>query len=106
MTCCQADGRVENIYRGSTRLGPLYMELQQQKLRKDSQAQGGANTLLRRHYFQRDRAFIEYQKDVSEPEDTGIPPSGQEVRKSIQNSTYTYINLKNLNLQKGAVVRT
>ncbi len=44
----EADGRVENIYRGSTRLGPLYMELQQQRLRKDAQLQGGASAVLKR----------------------------------------------------------
>ncbi|TRY76583.1 hypothetical protein TCAL_09221 [Tigriopus californicus] len=43
----QADKRTETIYRGSTRLGPLFLELQQQKRREEKQAGTGHQKRMR-----------------------------------------------------------
>lgn len=43
----QADKRTETIYRGSTRLGPLFLELQQQKRREEKQTATGHQKRMR-----------------------------------------------------------
>ena len=62
-----ADGRTEWIYRGSTRLGPLFTEMEQQKLRRlqGMQAQQAGTLLHRRSNMplkRRNAPYIEYTR--------------------------------------------
>ena len=65
-----ADKRFEWIYRGSTRLGPLFTEMEQQKLRRQQaetpKKEGGA-LLSRRQAMpsKKNAPYIEYKRDVS-----------------------------------------
>ena len=55
------DGRTEWIYRGSTRLGPLFMELEQQRMRKEQGAGFGRRQTLPSR--RRDAPYVEYKRD-------------------------------------------
>ena len=69
-----ADSRVEWIYRGSTRLGPLFTEMEQQKLRRlqnDEAEKAGAGHVHRRQTApvrRRNAPYIEYRRDAQEQE--------------------------------------
>ncbi len=100
----EVDGRVENIYRGSTRLGPLFMELQQQKKRKEALAQGGGGSQVmgsRRHQLgsRRDGPYVEYtrQQDATgEAEDPGMPGLGAKAEVISQTlSLYDFVKKVN-----------
>ena len=61
----ETDGRTEWIYRGSTRLGPLFMELEQQRRRKE-QAGGAPGSHGRRQTLpskRRDAPYVEYRRE-------------------------------------------
>ena len=69
----EADARIEWVYRGSTRLGPLFTEFEQQKQRKlqqsEAQKSGGGFTRVTRHNTpskRRNAPYIEYRRDAAE----------------------------------------
>lgn len=74
-----ADSRTEWIYRGSTRLGPLFTEMEQQRQRR-LQAQEQGTTVQRRnmHVKRKDAPYVEYTRQTTEPdpEKTVAPRSG------------------------------
>ena len=89
------NGRRESIYRGSTRLEPLYVEMQQQKKRAEQMAlirhvaakgdtgtlSSGANKFMPRNRiegFKKNRPYVEYtrQSDADQQE-------GQSVRRAV-----------------------
>ena len=64
-----ADKRTEWIYRGSTRLGPLFTEMEQQKLRRQQAATPKKEGLsfTRRQAMptkKKNAPYIEYKRDV------------------------------------------
>eukprot|EP00095_Tigriopus_kingsejongensis_P009519 snap_masked-scaffold561_size136864-processed-gene-0.7 protein:Tk09519 transcript:snap_masked-scaffold561_size136864-processed-gene-0.7-mRNA-1 annotation:"histone-lysine n-" len=71
----QVDKRSEMVYRGSTRLGPLFLEMQQQKRREDHQ--GGGN-FARRHRM--GAPFVEYTRQVDPTQDD---PSANGARRAV-----------------------
>jgi len=64
-----ADARTEWIYRGSTRLGPLFTEMEQQRQRR-LQAQEQGTTVQRRnmHVKRQDAPYVEYTRQTTEPD--------------------------------------
>ena len=76
------DSRMEWIYRGSTRLGPLFTEMEQQKLRKlqnDEAEKAGVGHVRRQTAPARRRnaPYIEYRRDAQEAQESG-QGAGQE----------------------------
>ena len=77
------DSRMEWIYRGSTRLGPLFTEMEQQKLRRlqnDEAEKAGAGHMSRRQTAparRRNAPYIEYRRDAQEAQEPG-QGAGQE----------------------------
>ena len=59
------DGRTEWIYRGSTRLGPLFMELEQQRMRKEQGAGFGRRQTLPSK--RRNAPYVEYRREEEAP---------------------------------------
>ena len=59
------DGRTEWIYRGSTRLGPLFMELEQQRMRKEQGVGFGRRQTLPSK--RRDAPYVEYRREEEAP---------------------------------------
>ena len=59
------DGRTEWIYRGSTRLGPLFMELEQQRMRKEQGAGFGRRQTLPSK--RRNAPYVEYRREEETP---------------------------------------
>jgi len=78
-----ADKRTEWIYRGSTRLGPLFTEMEQQKLRRQQASaptQEGASFTRRQTMpaKRKNAPYIEYKRDGADPdtaEASEPPPS-------------------------------
>ena len=84
----ERDNRVEWIYRGSTRLAPLFTELDKQRKRKLEQEEmdrtGAA--FARRHQTastkKKNAPYIEYRRDVQEcPDQSDSPAAGGEPSK-------------------------
>ena len=92
------NGRKESIYRGSTRLEPLYLEMQQQKkraeqiiLNRQAAAEGenakvtpNVNRFMPRNRiegFKKNRPYVEYTRQV-EP-DSPDQPDNQPVRRAV-----------------------
>ena len=59
------DGRTEWIYRGSTRLGPLFMELEQQRMRKEQGVGFGRRQTLPSK--RRNAPYVEYRREEEAP---------------------------------------
>jgi len=71
-----ADKRTEWIYRGSTRLGPLFTEMEAQRQRRE-QASSAANQATNQSFTRRQTSsqvkrrnapYVEYRRDVADPE--------------------------------------
>jgi histone-lysine N-methyltransferase SETDB1 len=81
-----ADGRTEWIYRGSTRLGPLFTEMEQQRLRRQ-QGQGQPGGFGRRQTLpskRRSGPYVEYRRD--EPGEAAAASPASSLADSSQDS--------------------
>ena len=83
----EKDKRVEWIYRGSTRLAPLFTEFDNQrkrKLEKEEMERTGA-AFSRRHQAgstkKKNAPYIEYRRDVQEVDQSDSPAAGGEPSK-------------------------
>lgn len=81
-----ADSREEWIYRGSTRLGPLYTEMEQQRQRREQQASG---SMHRRQAYRKpgqNVPFIQYTRmdppDLDQNSETSLDADGAPARKA------------------------
>ena len=71
--------RTESVYRGSTRLSPLYMELQKQKAKKENaQANPSQQQVVARRQLGRNAPYVEYtrQIDLEEPASSNVSAVG------------------------------
>ena len=98
------NGRKETIYRGSTRLEPLYLEMQQQKKRaeeiilsknaslkdNDGNHQPDVNRFMPRNRiegFKKNRPYVEYTRQVDPPD--SIRQEEQPVRRAVAKKSTT-----------------
>ena len=81
------NGHREWVYRGSTRLGPLFLEMQEQKKRFES----GGKTISRRNTaFNRNKPYVEYTRQTDEDQSGNGGPSGDlPVKKMVARKSTT-----------------
>ena len=73
----------ESIYRGSTRLGPLYIEMQEQKKRLEAPNK----TIARRNTaFNRNKPYVEYTRNA---DDEASGPGQEPVKRAVARKSTT-----------------
>ena len=87
------NGHRESIYRGSTRLGPLYLEMQEQKKRFES---GGRAISRRNTAFNRNKPYVEYTRQIDDDQngiDGASSPGGsdQPVKRAVARKSTTAV---------------
>jgi histone-lysine N-methyltransferase SETDB1 len=77
----------EWVYRGSTRLGPLYLEMQEQKKRNES----GMRTISRRNTaFNRNKPYVEYTRQTDEEQSgNGGPNADSQIKRAVARKSTT-----------------
>ena len=75
----------ESIYRGSTRLGPLYIEMQEQKKRLEAPSK----TIARRNTnFNRNKPYVEYTRNA---DDESNGPGQEPIKRAVARKSTTAV---------------
>lgn len=82
-----ADKRTEWIYRGSTRLAPLYTELAQRQARQESGVSGTISRMRGMGMRRVNQPYVEYTQNIGIEDDTNETPAPTTVRAVAKKST-------------------